>query len=86
MQIQIIGGPCPKCGQQGIFNCCSEEPSPMDKEMPLRFRVLLGGEKHPNGSVRRYQYGVYFPVTDLVVGDMGGRGTGKPNGVEWIDT
>lgn len=21
----IIGGPCPKCGQQGFFNCCEEE-------------------------------------------------------------
>lgn len=58
---------------------------------PRRFRILLPeGERHPNGSVSRYRYGCYFPLTDLVVGDMGERGTGKPtedapHHVEWMD-
>ncbi len=50
------------------------------------FRVKIPeGQKHPNGSNSKYRYGCYFPMTDLVVGDMGGRGTGKPKDVEWLD-
>lgn len=30
-------------------------------------------------------YGCYFPGTDLNVGQMGGRGTGAPENVEWLD-
>jgi len=58
-------------------------------QTPCRFRVKLpAGTKHPNNSEHPYRYGVYFPLTDLVVGDMGGRGTGIPKGddIEWIDT
>jgi hypothetical protein len=54
---------------------------------PRRYRVRLPeGKKHPNGTESEYRYGCYFPATDLVVGDMGGRGTGKPKDVEWIDS
>ena len=53
---------------------------------PKRFRVRIPDtEKHPNGSTSRWRYGCYFPLTDLVIGDMGGRGTGKPTDVEWVD-
>lgn len=40
---------------------------------PRRFRV---GQLDPTTKavVKRYRYGCYFPGTDLVVGDMGGRG------------
>lgn len=54
------------------------------KNEPRRFRVPLTST-HANGRDAPYSYGVYFPMTDLVVGDMGGRGTGAPSGVEWID-
>lgn len=55
-------------------------------KLPRRFRIKLGeGKKHPNGSNNDYCYGCYFPMTDLVVGDMGNRGTGEPKGVEWLD-
>lgn len=60
---------------------CSEAEA---KNRPRRFRIRLTG-KHPNGSNAIYRYGCYFPLTDLVVGDMGGRGTGEPKDVEWID-
>lgn len=52
---------------------------------PRRFRITLGSNAHPNGRKTLYRYGVYFPLTDLVVGDMGGRGTGEPKDVEWLD-
>jgi hypothetical protein len=55
-----------------------------EKNTPLRFRIRLNAQ-HPNGSKALYRYGCYFPLTDLVVGDMGWRGTGKPIDVEWID-
>ena len=54
--------------------------------IPRRFKILIPeGQKHPNGSDSKFRYGCYFPMTDLVVGDMGGRGTGVPKGVEWLD-
>ena len=56
-----------------------------EKFVPRRFRISLNGQKHPNGSNSLYRYGIYFPQTDLVVGDMGGCGTGEPKDVEWID-
>lgn len=31
-------------------------------------------------------YGCYFPSSDLNVGQMGGRGTGVPKDVTWIDS
>jgi len=55
------------------------------RKVPRRFRTRCDG-KHPAGSNHPYRYGVYFPLTDLVVGDMGGRGTGCPENVEWIDS
>ena len=59
----------------------------MEKDnLPKRFRVPLPlGKKHPNGTDSAYRYGCYFPMTDLVIGDMGGRGTGKPEDVQWLD-
>lgn len=57
-----------------------------DPNEPRRFRIAIpNGQKHPNGTDTKWRYGVYFPQTDLVVGDMGGRGTGKPSDVEWLD-
>ncbi len=56
------------------------------KNQPRRFRrPIEDGVLHPNGSQLRYRYGCYFPATDLVVNDMGGRGTGEPDNVEWLD-
>ena len=55
------------------------------KNTPKRFRIRLNGS-HPNGSKTLYRYGCYFPLTDLVIGDMGGCGTGRPKDVEWIDS
>lgn len=70
---------CPKCkGENGnhIGDC--------QKMHPRRFRVATNGD-HPTGRKVEYRYGCYFPFTDLCVGDMGGRGTGAPEDVEWID-
>lgn len=52
---------------------------------PRRFKWQIPNGTHPTGRKTKYQYGCYFPYTDLVVGDMGGRGTGIPQDVEWID-
>ncbi len=82
----LIGGGkgCWACG--GTYDehgpsCIVKE----EKNVPRRFRISLVGSKHPNNSDALYRYGCYFPLTDLVVGDMGGRGTGEPKDVEWID-
>ena len=55
---------------------------------PRRFRQRIqDGGMHPSALGRtQYLWGVYFPLTDLVVGDMGNRGTGKPKDVEWLDS
>lgn len=56
------------------------------KEQPRRFKLpVQDGQKHPNGSESPFIYGCYFPMTNLVVYDMGQRGTGQPKDVEWID-
>ena len=55
------------------------------KNRPRRYRTLCPYNKHPNGRASLYIYGCYFPMTDLCVGDMGGRGTGMPQDVEWMD-
>ena len=57
-------------------------------KVPRRFRIAV--EKHPNGSLAKWFYGCYFPQTDLVIGEMGSRGTGMPTektnpGLEWLD-
>ncbi len=54
---------------------------------PRRFRWPCQGGMHPNGRAAVWRYGCYWPGTDLVVGDMGTRGTGIPvrEGLEWID-
>lgn len=45
--------------------------------------VIEGKPVHrPFSHARRF--GVYFPGTDLCVTDMGGRGTGRPEGVTWV--
>ena len=59
-------------------------PVTEERKRPHRFRYRCIG-KHPNGTDFPWRHGTYFPLTDLVVGDMGGRGTGKPKDVEWID-
>jgi hypothetical protein len=78
------GQPCPLCGEVygGHTTFC---PVTERKNRPRRFRLRVEPPRHPNGSASEYRYGCYFPMTDLVVGDMGGRGTGKPEGVEWLD-
>ena len=57
-------------------------------ELPRRFRwPVPAGQIHPNGTQNRWRTGSYFPLTNLTVTDMGGRGTGAPiiEGLEWID-
>lgn len=58
-----------------------------EEATPLRFKAPHGKKKHPNGTSEKFIFGVYFPLTDLVVTDMGGRGTGFPRykGIVWID-
>ena len=56
--------------------------------VPRRF--VLPVDKHPNGSPTTKFYGCYFPQTDLVIGEMGSRGTGMPTektnpGLVWLD-
>ena len=57
-----------------------------DPHAPRRWRQIIpnrsAGAGRKNGAPL---FGVYFPGTDLCVTDMGGRGTGEPRGVEWID-
>ena len=87
MSAELIGPgqPCWGCGE-GYGLHADGCPVGEQKNTPRRFRVLLlVGEKHPGGSKALYRYGCYFPLTDLVVGDMDGRGTGEPQNVEWID-
>lgn len=55
-------------------------------KVPRRFRIKIKeGEKHPNGAEHGWYFGCYFPQTDLVVYEMGQRGTGMPKDVEWLD-
>ncbi len=85
MNDPILIGPntCWQCG--GAYDEHSSSCGvAMKRKLPRRFKMRCDG-KHPNGSDHPYRYGVYFPLTDLVVGDMGGRGTGCPTDVEWID-
>lgn len=82
---EICIGPntCWDCG--GDYGEHKPHCSVLEKsKRPRRFRIRCNG-KHPNGSDSPYRYGCYFPLTDLVIGDMGGRGTGMPQNVEWID-
>ena len=48
----------------------------IDRDTPRRFRGKPGSG---------FEHGCYFPKTDLVVSDMGQRGTGEPKDVEWLD-
>lgn len=65
--------------------CPQAPPSPpvVYGTVPRRWRKRV--DKHPNGSGAGYFYGCYFPKTDLCAGEMGTRGTGMPNDVEWLD-
>lgn len=42
-------------------------------------------DRSPRRWRRGEEHGCYFPSTDLNVGQMGGRGTGAPKDVEWLD-
>jgi hypothetical protein len=55
--------------------------------MPLRFKLLIPLGTHPTRKDRDFIFGCYFPDTDLVVTEMGSRGTGKPTHKDlvWID-
>lgn len=57
----------------------------MKDDKPRRFRMKIDSANHPTGRGLDYIHGCYFPATDLVVGEMGGRGTGVPSGVDWLD-
>lgn len=80
----IGGGPgCWACGLtygEHAADCPEREAS----RRPILFRCRTINGQHPNGSEAPYVYGCYFPMTDLCVGDMGSRGTGKPKDVEWL--
>lgn len=52
-------------------------------KFPRRFKIGIAVANRP--FERAFRFGVYFPTTDLCVNDMGGRSTGLPAGVEWID-
>jgi len=39
----LIGGPCRRCGQQGIFDCCSDEPEPLSEAEKLREAIRDAG-------------------------------------------
>ena len=53
---------------------------------PKPFRIKLPeGEKSAYGKRGDYRYGCYFPSSDLCVTEGGGRGTGEPKDVEWLD-
>jgi len=84
-EVMIGGGMCVFCGAQygdHRFDCDTH----IKQNQPRRFRIRCADSKHPNGTESVYRYGCYFPMTDLVIGDMGARGTGEPKSVEWIDT
>jgi hypothetical protein len=57
----------------------------VDPNRPRCFRWPTN--KHPNGSGTVWRHGCYFPLTNLMVTDMGDRGTGVPTreGLEWLD-
>lgn len=89
-EIAVGGAPCSACG--GFYgehadDCptklAQEEAAREQSFIPRRFRVPASGQ-HPTGR-GKYHYGCYFPMTDLVVSDMGWRGTGQPKEVEWLD-
>jgi hypothetical protein len=77
-----IEGNCAKCGRESTpaddrstLNChmlCRVCQRAADVPMPWK-RIVPGG----------FEYGCYFPSSDLNVSEMGHRGTGKPEGVEW---
>lgn len=52
---------------------------------PIRWRLRLEPGSKVCGRTPEYLYGCYFPTTDLNVAEHGGRGTGKPADVEWLD-
>lgn len=55
-----------------------------EPHLPRRFRIREEAytDRKFDASLR---YGVYFPGTDLIVNDMGGRGTGASSVSEWAD-
>lgn len=59
---------------------------PAVKDAPRRWRHV-DPEQAPGAGRAKGEpaFGAYFPRTDLCVSDMGGRGTGEPNNVEWLD-
>lgn len=68
-----------KCYEAGLAQK-QPEPAPATRKQPRRWRSK---EVHP---VHGVVYGCYFPGTDLNVGNGGGRGTGAPQDVEWLDS
>lgn len=65
--------PTPGAGKPLPYAFAFPNAARRDIDMPRRFVTETGGA------------GVYFPSTDLSVSAMGGRGTGMPEGVRWVD-
>ena len=57
----------------------------MENKEPRRYKYRNKDGISATGRQEGWAYGVYFPGTDLNVGEMGGLGTGAPKNVEWID-
>ena len=43
MSDDFIGAPCRRCGQQGFFNCCSDEPEEVSEAEKLREAIRNAG-------------------------------------------
>lgn len=58
-----------------------------DPNTPRRFRRPIREARLPSRGEGGWQYGCYFPWSDLVVTDLGARRTGVPDGpgLEWLD-
>lgn len=55
-------------------------------KLPRRFKMPPEAPQGINRPMpHAWRFGTYFPSTDLCVNDMGGRGTGEPKDVEWLD-
>ncbi len=64
-----------------------QEPPKFYDLRPRRFRWPTRNGKNDTGRETPFNYGCYFPATDLCITDMGRRGTGEPSwpGLQWLD-
>jgi len=54
------------------------------KNAPMPWRIAMEGGALLLGRLREFEYGCYFPSSDVNVNEAGHVGTGKPEGVEWL--